>query len=225
MAVGEESFLEIELHNPLQMSLQLDDLTLALSFSPAAPAGPEDLSATANASAPSRDGAGGGAADSDEAAETGFGHPSVDVEKKCLNLAPGARYVVRLRVCGRQPGIIKIKGLVFKLFGVVICIHELHLKGKRLHATQSQRSSQEGVYELDPRSLVHVVPPMPRITLELIGLPSTALYGEVTRCVEHFPECLLRIIILHSSSPTTNHRMVDGKIYWVASLQVCLEIA
>jgi hypothetical protein len=204
--MDEDIFVEVEVDNPLQVALQLDDLTLTYLFQAAVPqdqyasASGADKLGTSAGSAPASSGAaiasagaaiasaGAGASLADEASGAGNGlggdqglADCVEIERKSLNLAAGARYVVRIRLVARRAGTLRLTGLSWKLAGAVCCVRELSLKGKRLQASLAQRCAPQGVYEEDRRALIRVVPPMPRVTLELLGLPSRALHGQVMR--------------------------------------------
>ena len=172
MAVGEEAVVHIELYNPLQTQLQLDQVTLSLCLTPSRRA--EDREA------PDRSAEDGVVARAEECAGA-LQDGRVTVERKDLSLAAGGRYVVAIRMTALEPGTILVKGLEWRLAGVVRCVHSLQLRGRRLHATMAQRCSDEGVYEPDRRAYIRVLPAMPRLSLELLGLPARALRGQVNR--------------------------------------------
>jgi hypothetical protein len=182
MAVGEEAVVHLELYNPLQTQLQLDELTLLVSLTPA--------HACTDGEAPPGSAVAGGREDGEAVmgedgrwGEAGpdRGDARVTVERKDLCLAPGGRYVVAMRMTARAAGTLVVCGLAWRLAGVVRCVHQLQLKGRRLHATMAQRCSDHGVYEPDRRAYIRVLPAMPRLSLELRGLPARALRGQVNR--------------------------------------------
>ncbi len=131
MAVGEEGVVHLELYNPLQTQLQLDRLTLSVTFTAAVAAGdkarPGDSCAVVAAGESS--GGGGvaktaGCQDMDKDLQEQAGG-AVLVEHKDLSLAAGGRYVVAMRMTAREPGTIRVTGLVWRLGGVVTCTHEV----------------------------------------------------------------------------------------------------
>ena len=130
MAVGEEAVVHLELFNPLQTQLQLDHLTLDLTFTPAVLV--EEMSAPSSQGSQASVVAGGRVARSGVAWASGTDVDAEEVEdarlvveKKDLILAAGGRYVVAMRMTALQPGTIRVKGLVWRLGGVVLCRHEV----------------------------------------------------------------------------------------------------
>ncbi|KAJ3220266.1 Trafficking protein particle complex 8 [Dinochytrium kinnereticum] len=158
-AVGEPVFLELEMENPLQVTLQLSDLYLFAEFH-------EDSSSGSSTSI----------------------QTSVDVDRlvfenfdmECLTTLALDPLEKRL-VFPKKEGEIRIKGLRYMLFGVVPNYMTFDKRGVRLNLTSDQRLNP--TYAEDNTLNLVITAPLPILDVVFHSFPEALLSGQVERTV------------------------------------------
>ncbi|KAJ3109249.1 Trafficking protein particle complex 8 [Phlyctochytrium planicorne] len=161
-AVGEPVFVEFEVTNPLNITLQLSDVSLLAEF---------------------KDG---------KEADTAAVDSSLDVDRlvfenfdlECLtsvNLDPSEKRLIQLKVFPKKEGEITIKGVRFMLFNVVPNIVYFKRKGARLNTTQDQRMT--AAYAEDQSLHLKITAPLPILDVVFHSFPESLLSGQVERSV------------------------------------------
>lgn len=179
VAVLEEPIeVELLLRNPLQVPLQLHQLHLQAAFTaptspdPALPdsqtlAGEQSQSQSQSQVPPA------GEAPAAAAAAAAYEVIPVDVV-----LGPGERRTVRLCVRPLREGRLELRGLAFALAPGLWARRELPVRRRRLNETKEQRAAPGGAYREEPL-VFEVCAPMPRLEVQLRGLPRQCLLGEL----------------------------------------------
>jgi len=154
---GEWIYVEVEIDNPMHVSLQLSSLKLACTHTPAAAAA--------------------GNADDAGAPPEGGGAANLELDEHALTLAAGKRSMVRLGVRPLAEGTLVIAGASWTLGEMVHGRHEFTLHGRRLNDTRQHRMAKHYAFEQSLR--LDVVGPMPLLQAALEAIPTSLLLGQV----------------------------------------------
>ncbi|KAJ3070601.1 Trafficking protein particle complex 8 [Podochytrium sp. JEL0797] len=165
-AVGEPVFVSFCIRNPLQIALELSNLTLFAEFE-ASQAG----SVVSDVSPITEGGA---------RLEFEF----YDLEYvPVLALAPKESREMQLKVYPKSEGQLTIQGLKLTLNDLVPITLPFHKRGRRLNDTPSQQKSLEPLYAIDNTLTFTVTSPMPVLDLMFHTFPDVLLSGQVERTV------------------------------------------
>eukprot|EP00736_Rhodelphis_marinus_P007874 Rmarinus@m.59 len=152
--VGEYITVVVNMKNPLQVPLILQDAKLECECKPV------DTEAA-----------------SDPPAATLASH--VETEPQSFTLRPEESKSIQLRVRPLVEGDLNIEAVTWTLNGVVKCRHVLKPKKKRLNETAEQRKGK--VYAEDRRLQLRVCGPMPLLEVSYDQHPPPLLHGEARR--------------------------------------------
>ena len=94
---------------------------------------------------------------------------------------------IAIKLCALKEGWVVIRGLRWRLGGVVRCVHTFSEKAKKDtnsegSNTKAAKARNKNAAPVDSRFVMRTVPPMPRLHVRVHGLPPKALYGELIRC-------------------------------------------
>ncbi|KAI8835627.1 ER-golgi trafficking TRAPP I complex 85 kDa subunit-domain-containing protein [Chytriomyces cf. hyalinus JEL632] len=165
-AVGEPVFVSFVLENPLQIPLELSNITLAAEFTKSvASAIVTDLT--------------------DRSGEDGvrLQNEFFDVEYlPGLVLAPKEVRQMQLKIYPKCEGDLLVQGLKLTLSDCVPITISFNKRGRRLNDTQKQRS-EDPVYAADNTLKLTVTAPMPVLDVLFHSFPDVLLSGQVERTV------------------------------------------
>eukprot|EP00873_Tetraselmis_striata_P038913 jgi/Tetstr1/459177/TSEL_004623.t1 len=147
--------VDIELSNPLAVTLQVLNIRLLCAHEPA----PGSTSSSS---------------DDDDLGAEEAPLPGVAFEllSQDLTLKAKERSRVRLTVTPRLPGTLRVRGVEWQL--------SQGIAGRKLFAQRAEPRWKDDLSHL--RLVFSVIPPMPRLVAALHGLPSFLYAGEVARC-------------------------------------------
>eukprot|EP00873_Tetraselmis_striata_P021809 jgi/Tetstr1/442073/TSEL_000257.t1 len=147
--------VDIELSNPLAVTLQVLNIRLLCAHEPA----PGSTSSSS---------------DDDDLGAEEAPLPGVAFEllSQDLTLKSKERSRVRLTVTPRLPGTLRVRGVEWQL--------SQGIAGRKLFAQRAEPRWKDDLSHL--RLVFSVIPPMPRLVAALHGLPSFLYAGEVARC-------------------------------------------
>ncbi|KAJ3311663.1 Trafficking protein particle complex 8, partial [Gonapodya sp. JEL0774] len=120
-----------------------------------------------------------------------------------LELKPGEKRRMSLRVYPKAIGSIKVAALAYTLFESIPTRHEFLKRGKRLNDTKEQRLGK--VYGPDKSLILEVMSPMPLLDVMFHAFPATLISGQVVRGVLEISNKGLRALSnlkLKTSHPT-----------------------
>ncbi|KAJ1547903.1 Trafficking protein particle complex 8, partial [Nowakowskiella sp. JEL0078] len=171
-AVGEPVFVKFEWQNPLQINLQITEISVVCVYA-------SDTKSFIDIPA-------GYAVDNqlklEEKSSTRIIGEHFDVEN-IPELSFGAleKVPILLRIFPKVKGEIKIIGVRYRLCGTVPTLRRFSKRGKRLNDTKDQRMSI--VYAVDNSLNLVVTPPMPVLDVTFHSFPQNLLSGEVSRVI------------------------------------------
>lgn len=107
----------------------------------------------------------------------GSGVTWASIPESKFSLNPMESTKVMLKVCPREEGTLRIKGVAFLLCGVAHGYTEFTVKNPaQLGKKRAQVCSPQRIL------LFKVIPPMPRLAVEIVGLPDIMYSNEVCKC-------------------------------------------
>jgi hypothetical protein len=181
--VGEPVYVEVQVENPLSISVELQHLQLFGCLE----------TVGGDADKDSEGGAEGGKKGKGQctladmsllemksAVEAGA-HDNADlqVDDRRILLEPDSKQKVILCLCPLKEGKLRVLGVRWCLYGEVWGLHMFKRKGRLLQKSRQQRAMK---MRADDHMLeAQVVEPMPWLGVDLTGLPHTLLQGEVRR--------------------------------------------
>ncbi|KAJ1487610.1 hypothetical protein T484DRAFT_1786080 [Baffinella frigidus] len=160
VVVGEHAFVTLSLSNPLQVPLELKGFSLAYEIGDTPPSDSDPASGEIKPWE--------WAEETDEALE---------VESQDITIPGGGRREVRLRMVAKKEGWIRVRGVCWLLAGAAL--ERPRDRRSQLSEVTALSCSVEAGGRLDPRLEMRAVSAMPRLEATLLGLPATALYGQV----------------------------------------------
>ncbi|ORZ00797.1 ER-golgi trafficking TRAPP I complex 85 kDa subunit-domain-containing protein [Syncephalastrum racemosum] len=175
-AIGEPATVHIDLYNPLQVPLQLEDIILGCEHRDSMKPSKDKRDAEAEAYESMIT----GTPIEDSNNMWSFDH--FELEK--LNeytLEPLEHKTINLAIIPKKEGSILVKGLHYTLNGTVHIFRPIIKQGKRLNKTAEQMRSV--IYAQDHSLDMLVTSPMPLLDLTFHGVPETILSGEVVQTV------------------------------------------
>ncbi|KAJ3044711.1 Trafficking protein particle complex 8 [Rhizophlyctis rosea] len=162
-AVGEPVFVTVEVHNPMQIPVHLNNVFSECASEGSAPAGSNLLSA--------------------ERASSNVSYAQFDAEViPEISLNAGEHRTLQLRVFPKQEGTLIIHGVRYNFAGTVPTHHIFHKRGRRLNDPVSMKS-ETPKYAADHTLQLAVTSPMPVLDVQFQSFPESLLSGEVTKAV------------------------------------------
>jgi hypothetical protein len=160
--VGEWVLVSIEVENPSQLKLEMQDVRLRCEHTP-------EREAVGGAA-----GTGGGVRAKGLHAVGTVG--PVDIDSHHLNLAPGSTAQIELGVRPLAAGTLRLIGVDWTLQNALRGSHTLALHGRRLNSTKQQRMGRE--YAFSQSLTLTVTKPMPVLRVGIKGMPASLLHGQ-----------------------------------------------
>ncbi|KAI9276284.1 ER-golgi trafficking TRAPP I complex 85 kDa subunit-domain-containing protein [Sporodiniella umbellata] len=170
-AVEESATINIELYNPLQISISLSDLMLGCQYKNSSE--PQKSDESIEETMPE-----GKQLDDSDLYE--FEHFKLQ-KMKAIVLEPLEKKTVSLSIIPGYEGSILITGLHYTLNELVHTFKPFLKKGKRLNKTKEEQMSV--VYAVDRSLDILVTSPMPLLDITFHHLPETLMSGEVVQTV------------------------------------------
>ncbi|KAI8806762.1 ER-golgi trafficking TRAPP I complex 85 kDa subunit-domain-containing protein [Cladochytrium replicatum] len=170
-AVGEPVFVTFELANQMQITMQLNRLSIVCAYSSST------KDKDGNAGEETNAGLDGGGIGVDKLVYNAF-----DVEYiHEITLGALERRQMQIKVFPKQEGSLKVLGLRYYLCDTVPTFRPFNKRGKRLNATAEQRQME--LYAADNSLNLIVTPPMPVLDLTFRDFPEFLWSGEVAKAV------------------------------------------
>ncbi|KAJ3048861.1 Trafficking protein particle complex 8 [Rhizophlyctis rosea] len=161
-AVGEPVFVKVEMENPMQVSVTMNNVFLECAVDEAPPAGSNLLSL-------------------DGSSEPRVSYAQFDAEVLPeVALGAGERKTIQLRLYPKQEGNLTIHGIRYNFAGIVPTHHTFQKRGRRLVDPVSIKS-ETPKYAEDKSLKLIVTSPMPVLDVSFRDFPEEMMSGEVVR--------------------------------------------
>ncbi|KAI9271539.1 ER-golgi trafficking TRAPP I complex 85 kDa subunit-domain-containing protein [Phascolomyces articulosus] len=175
-AIGEPTVVHIEVSNPLQIAIQLNNIILGCEYRESMKPFKEKRDAEAEAYDTMVHGT------LTEGSDDMYSFDQYELQQlNEITLDPKEKRLINLAIIPRKEGSILVKGVHYTLNGLVHRFHPIIKKGKRLNDTPEHKRSV--VYGLDHTLDILVTSPMPLLDLQFHNVPETILSGEVVQTV------------------------------------------
>lgn len=159
--VGEDVGVDIDMRNPLRIDLAVTRLRLVCTFEPA-------VAAASHAPA--------------ARAATRVEPAPFQVREERITLHGDERAVVHLRVRPLRPGTLEVQGVAWVLNGAAEGQRAFEIPQPRPRKAGSTMILLDAEREAPGGLTFTVLPPMPRLEVDLEGLPPSLLDGQLLRC-------------------------------------------
>ncbi|KAI8149716.1 ER-golgi trafficking TRAPP I complex 85 kDa subunit-domain-containing protein [Fennellomyces sp. T-0311] len=175
-AIGEPTIVHIEVINPLQIAIQLNNLVLGCEHRESMKPFREKRSREAEAYDTMVHGT------FVEGSDDMFAFGPYELQKISeITLEPMEKRWINLAIVPRKEGSILVKGLHYTFNGLVHRFHPIIKKGKRLNDTPENKRTV--AYAQDHTLDILVTSPMPLLDLQFHNVPESILSGEVVQTV------------------------------------------
>ncbi|KAI9496625.1 ER-golgi trafficking TRAPP I complex 85 kDa subunit-domain-containing protein [Zychaea mexicana] len=175
-AIGEPTIVHIEVSNPLQIAIQLNNIVLGCEHRESI----KPFNEKRDPEAEAYDTMVHGTSIDNSNDMYSFGPYELQQINE-ITLEPMEKRWINLAIIPRKEGSILVKGVHYTLNGLVHRFHPIVKKGKRLNDTLENRRSV--VYGQDHTLDIMVTSPMPLLDLQFHNVPETILSGEVVQTV------------------------------------------